>query len=713
MGGLFGDPWKTGTATSVPLKVGADPVDRGELFSSDFGRGLLALPDAVALTALMNLFTSTLNGLVPASGGGAVNFLRADGVWAVPAGGGGGTGYADGDYGDIIASGAGTGLNIDATVLSAFGRTIIDDPDAATVRTTIGAQPLDSDLTAIAALATTSFGRGLLALADAAALRTAAALVIGTDVQAFDSDLNAIAALATTAFGRGLLTLADAAALRTAGGLVIGTDVQAFDADLASIAALATTAFGRGLLTSVDAAALRTTAGLVIGTNVQAFDADLTSIAALTTTAFGRGFLDLADAAAARTKLALGTAALSAVGDFQPIDSDLTAIAALATTTFGRSLLALADAAALRTAAGLVIGTDVQAFDSDLASIAALATTSYGRGLLTLADAAAQTAGLNVFTTALKGLVPASGGGNVNVLKPDGTWSNLIDLSGGFLFDFRMSTTIGDANFTQGGDGDTVDLNIRPKGTKKGVVSFTHDAVADRWSMGLKGSDGKFYLSADRVLANVKFTFDTDGSLLQAGKHSHAAYTNAAPADGDIWFESAKFRKRENGLTTDLDGWTYCKLAADFVCPNSVAFGDINDGTTFLRFTPPANSDWELEARILIWTTNAANLPRVGFHVVAGATAGYGAMNMWQAGATANASVHVNGTWNNPGAAVDAQQPAGGVLTATTPWLCEIEASGRSGAAPTAISIQLACEIAAATTCLAKRGSFLRYKVIG
>lgn len=37
-------------------------------------------------------------------------------------------------------------------------------------------QPLDSDLTAIASLTTTSFGRGLLALANAAALRTAVGL---------------------------------------------------------------------------------------------------------------------------------------------------------------------------------------------------------------------------------------------------------------------------------------------------------------------------------------------------------------------------------------------------------------------------------------------------------------------------------------------------------------------------------------------------------
>jgi len=38
-------------------------------------------------------------------------------------------------------------------------------------------QPLDSDLTAIAALATTPYGRSLLTMADAAALRTAAGIV--------------------------------------------------------------------------------------------------------------------------------------------------------------------------------------------------------------------------------------------------------------------------------------------------------------------------------------------------------------------------------------------------------------------------------------------------------------------------------------------------------------------------------------------------------
>ena len=38
------------------------------------------------------VFTDVVDGLTPASGGGAVNYLRADGTWATPAGGGGGDG---------------------------------------------------------------------------------------------------------------------------------------------------------------------------------------------------------------------------------------------------------------------------------------------------------------------------------------------------------------------------------------------------------------------------------------------------------------------------------------------------------------------------------------------------------------------------------------------------------------------------------------------
>lgn len=47
--------------------------------------GFLAGLTNAALTALIDLFNSTTAGVVPASGGGTSDFLRADGAWAVPA----------------------------------------------------------------------------------------------------------------------------------------------------------------------------------------------------------------------------------------------------------------------------------------------------------------------------------------------------------------------------------------------------------------------------------------------------------------------------------------------------------------------------------------------------------------------------------------------------------------------------------------------------
>jgi len=74
----------------------------GDLGSAAFaaasaaGLAMLTAADAAAQTNLLNTFTSGAKGLVPASGGGTTNFLRADGSWAAPSGSGA-PGGADGE----------------------------------------------------------------------------------------------------------------------------------------------------------------------------------------------------------------------------------------------------------------------------------------------------------------------------------------------------------------------------------------------------------------------------------------------------------------------------------------------------------------------------------------------------------------------------------------------------------------------------------------
>lgn len=59
------------------------------------GTGDAEVLTSAQATALLDVFSDVLKGLVPASGGGTVNFLRADGTWAAPPGGGGPTATTD------------------------------------------------------------------------------------------------------------------------------------------------------------------------------------------------------------------------------------------------------------------------------------------------------------------------------------------------------------------------------------------------------------------------------------------------------------------------------------------------------------------------------------------------------------------------------------------------------------------------------------------
>lgn len=72
------------SAANVAISIAATAISD----STAAGRAMLTAATAAAQTALLDVFASGAKGLVPASGGGTVNFLRADGTWNAPAGGG-------------------------------------------------------------------------------------------------------------------------------------------------------------------------------------------------------------------------------------------------------------------------------------------------------------------------------------------------------------------------------------------------------------------------------------------------------------------------------------------------------------------------------------------------------------------------------------------------------------------------------------------------
>lgn len=155
--------------------------------------------------------------------------------------------------------------------------------------------------------------------------------------------------------------------------------------------------------------------------------------------------------------------------------------------------------------------------------------------------------------------------------------------------------------------------------------------------------------------------------------------------------------------------WVYKKLTADYT-QATTSFTTITDGTTSLTYTPPANTDWELEAHLHVWSTDTTNLPRVGVNVVADANNGYGGIQILQASSASSSIVTANAAWNNSG--TNAQMAAGGLNAASLPYPCRIWVAGRSGSVPTAVSLQMACETAAANTCYIKRGSFMRTRTV-
>lgn len=384
----------------------------------------LGTPSAAVLTNATGLPTSALTGTVAqanlgtGSGGAGTKFLADDQTYKTVAGGGAtldshlngseeSGSFSAGMVPQVALGGSNlwtaaliTINNLDPTiVLTSFvvdaSTTVKGKVELATSAETItgsdtvravtpaGAaaayQPLDSDLTAIAALSTTSYGRAVLALANTAALMallsassetvsgivelaTQAETNTGTDdvravtplkfqtrlaayAQPLDSDLTSIAALTTTSYGRALLELANQAALLTA----IGTTSETAQG-VVELATQAETNTGTDDVRAVTPLKFQTR----LAAYAQPLDSDLTSIAALATTAYGRAFLELANQAALMGLLSASSATAQGIVELATDAEATTGTDTTRATTPANVAAAITARVASATAQGIV-----------------------------------------------------------------------------------------------------------------------------------------------------------------------------------------------------------------------------------------------------------------------------------------------------------------------------------------------------------------------
>lgn len=464
----------------------------------------------------------------------------------------------------------------------------------------VSAQPVDSDLTAIAGLTPTS-GDTLQFIGTAWANRTATqarstlGLVIGTDVEAHDADLTAIAGLTPTNDDiiqrkAGAWTNRTMAQLATDLGLA--ASYQPLDSDLTTIAGLTATT-DSFMQSKASAWTTRTPAQVLadlaaVGTTFQPLDSDLTTIAGLTATT--DTFLQSKSSAWTTRTPAQVLADLAAVGTtFQPLDSDLTTIAGLTATT-DNFMVAAASAWASRTPAQAKTSLSLNNVDN---------TSDVNKPVSTAQD------------TAIKGVVSRtsssfSGPTNVN-LAASGVYDRIVHL------DATISTFSGTTTITlqttnaQAGDERTMRLDY----TGSGTVEIRNATSGGTLLGTLPTTTGIYWVTSGYSGSTWSAAIIVPETLITqlAGKQ---------PLDSDLTTIAGLTATTDSFLQSKSSAWTTrtpAQVLADLAAVGTTFQPLDSDLTTIAGLT--ATTDSFLQSKASAWTTRTptqvlADLAAVG-----------------------------------------------------------------------------------------------------
>mgnify|MGYP001636530172 CR=1 FL=1 len=350
-------------------------------------------------TSLLDVFTSGLKGLVPASGGGTTNFLRADGTFAVPPGTGATTGLQFVTYGAeaTLSNERVTTASTSITINTGVANQIAFERAA-----------LTGDVTAAANSNTTAFR----------SFGAKSVLANATNAGAVPSDLAGSAAFqhlrvnsANTGLEWSVLTTGDfpANSVPLTALATIATDTL-----LANITAGTATPVAVGFAT-IDSASIVWDAATHTFQLGAASGGDITRAQASVTYTINNNVVTNAKAAqmAALTVKANATNVLANAQDVASAADDTVFRRTATTLNWGQLTVGMAPND-LWTYAKI---QNVSATSRILGRITA------GAGDIEELTGTQATTLLDVFTTALKGLVPASGGGTTNFLRADGTFA--------------------------------------------------------------------------------------------------------------------------------------------------------------------------------------------------------------------------------------------------------------------------------------------------